>query len=525
MKRTNHSALTLLSLFMMMASLMTIAPGSFAQDDDNERRRSSQPSLTQSVALGVQEALNLSQEDPPNINGAIARLNKVISDRGDRLQGYDKATVYEVRGSFKAQSDDLRGSLRDFQTAVDTGALPVERANGLRYYIAQIQFQLENYDAAISGLREWLRLTEEDPPANAYYLLGLAYVQKEDYRSAQQPMERALQLKGAEADKNYFNVLNLIYSENNAHDKRAALLERMINLWPDETSYWQQLAGAYATNNRDKEAFSVLEVAYRAGLLTREDQIIQLIQYYSFYENAYRGAQLLEREMNAGVVPRTQDNLILLSQLWDQSREAKKAIPILREAARNAPDGVFHFRLARVLVADEQYVEADKELLTAIRKGGLRERDRADAWMLLGNARFSRAATDDIPQLLRAREAFQNASRFQRTRRDASRWITYINELIRVQREQTRQEILRRQEQCRVAQDTLINARRVLELQGQDPDLKGNYTERLSNELDSCKLDLNGTPLPGSVLLLDENGDPIDSTPNVEETNEGEGEE
>ena len=484
-------------LVLAVTAMILAAPNTIAQDDDDSPRRSSQPSLSQRVALGVQEALNLSQTDPPQIDAAIARLNKIISDQGDRLNGYDKATVYEIRGSFKAQKDDLRGALSDFQTAVNTGALPPERANGLRYYIAQVQFQLEQFDAAIRGLREWIRITQaaqETVPANAYYLLALAYVQKDDFRPAQQPMENALAQKNRDGDpdQNYYNILNLIYSENAEHSKRAALLERMINIWPGEASYWVQLTGAYAINDRDREAFSVLEVAYRAGLLTKEEQIIQLIQYYSFFDNAYRGAKLLEREMEAGVVERNQDNLILLSQLWDQSREAKKAIPILRQAAQGSSDGALNFRLGRVLVADEQYSAAEKELQEAIRKGGLSRKEQGDLWMLLGNARFSQAATDDIPQLRRAREAFQRAVRFTHVQRSASRWVAYIDELIRVynlgiERAKAEKGIL-----CASTLERLTDQKRVLQLQGQDTSRMENLTDALQDDLRECNFDVNG---------------------------------
>jgi len=237
--------LKLASLLSIMIAMWIMIPLASAQTNQCDAESGQQPSLTNAVALGVQNALNLSQEAPPNLDGAIAELNKLISSRGDRLQGYDKATVYEVLGSFKAQKDDTRGALRAFQTAVNTGALTTERANNLQYYIAQLQFQLENYDAAITGLRKWLRESCGEPPANANYLLALAYVQKEDYRNAQQPMEVALRKKNSEGgspDKNYYSAMNLIYSENREFNKRAYLLERMINIWPEESGYWAQLA-------------------------------------------------------------------------------------------------------------------------------------------------------------------------------------------------------------------------------------------------------------------------------------------
>ncbi|MEL6380145.1 MAG: tetratricopeptide repeat protein [Pseudomonadota bacterium] len=508
-KRSVTSLVASLALIAGVASMPGVplvgAATAIAQDDD-QPRRSSSPSLTPTVAKGVQEAIQITTPEGREPNKAdfqqgVSKLNALIAQRGDRLKGYDKAVVYQVRGQFKLELEDNVGALRDFQTAIDTRSLTPESENGLRYAVAQLHFSLENYDQAISGLNQWIQITQNEgkaPPANAYYLLGLAYVAKEDYRRARQPMERALQLKKqtGETDKNYYNVLNLIYSELNDNKKRASLLEEMINIWPDDAAYWKQLAGAYAVDNQDRQAFSVLEVAYRAGLLSKEEEIIQLIQYYSFFENAYRGAVLLEREMAAGTVRKTENNLILLSQLWDQSRESKKAIPILREAAESTGKGELFFRLGRVLVADEQFVDAEAALLRAIRSGQLRQKDLADAYMLLGNARFSRAGPDDVAQRNRAREAYVSATRFPKTRRDANVWVKYIDEINRVQRLQVEREKQEQELLCNQALERLADAKRVIELRGGS--LEQDLSQGTKDDLARCGYDINGDPLPGS---------------------------
>ena len=256
---------------------------------------------------------------------ALAGLNNLIASRGDRMKAYDKSTTYELRGSVKAQLEDYRGAQRDFQTALDSNGLPPERNNQLRYFIAQISFQLEDYNGAIRGLNEWVRNARaagETIDPNAYYLLAAAYASKEppDYRAAQGPGEQLLATR-TEPKKADHDLLNLIYDQNNEGTKRAALLEKMINIWPGDGGYWRQLSGLYSQLGKDKDAFAVLEVAYRAGLLETEAQILTLVNYYSFFDNPYRGGRLMEREMNAGVVKRNVKNLQLLSQLWSQARE------------------------------------------------------------------------------------------------------------------------------------------------------------------------------------------------------------
>ncbi|NOX96067.1 MAG: hypothetical protein GXP04_13535 [Alphaproteobacteria bacterium] len=404
---------------------------------------------------------------------ALVALNDLLAQRGSSMKPYDAATTYELRGSVRANLEDYRGALADFQRALNLNALPSSRNNNLRYYIAQLQVQEEQYQLAITGLNKWIRDARAcDTPvdSNAYYLLAAAYTQiiPPNFRAALSPGENAIrvsELDGGEPRKGYYDLLNLIYSERGENVKRGDLLETMVNNWPENKGYWVQLSGSHSQAGRDREAFAVLEVAYRAGLVTKESDLLNLIRYYSFFENPYRGARLLEREMTAENIKRTQDNLVLLSQLWSQAREHKKSIPILREAARNSDKGELFYRLGQVLLADEQYSRAQTALESAVNRGGMKRKDTGDAWLLLGTARFNQAGPEDTAIWANARRAFVSAQRYETARARASAWITYIDAVNSTYERGI--EIERRQilERCEQDEDRLQTQARIRELQ------------------------------------------------------------
>jgi len=411
---------------------------------------------------------------------ALAGLNQLIANRGDSMRAFDRATTFELRGSVKANLEDFRGAQRDFQVALDTGELPTNRNNQLRYFIAQLNFQLEDFNAAIRGLNDWIqtaRACNQRVDPNAYYLLSAAYVQIQppNYRAALDPAERAVRANeqavandatgNQSPRKSYYDLLNLIYSELNDTAKRGALLEKMVNLWPEQKSYWTQLSGLYSQTNRDRDAFSVLEVAYRAGLLSTESELKTLVQYYSFFNNPYRGAVMLEREMNAGNIERDQENLVLLSQLWSQSREHKRSIPILREAAGQSSEGELSYRLGMVLLADEQYRASQRALEQALRKGRMDRDDTGDAYLLLGTARFSQAGPEDTAIWASARDAFVNAQRYQKSRARASEWIGYIDAVADTYRRQKELERIQERERCLADLARIEQQARIRELQ------------------------------------------------------------
>lgn len=416
------------------ALMMTAAPTSaYAQAQCDAEEGGASSTLSPRIGQEIQKLYELMQND--QYQEALAGFNNLIASRGSSMSPYEKSTVYELRANVKINLEDFRGGMQDMQTALNTNGLPPARNNQLRYFIAQLNFQLEQYQTAITGLNQWIQLARTcgvtvDP--NAYYLLAAAYTQisPPNYRAALGPAEQALAGMGDEPRKGYFDLLNLIYSELNNNAKRAPLLERMVNYWPNDKGYWTQLSGAYSVQNKDREAFSVLEVAYRAGLIKSENEILTLVQYYSFFDNPYRGAVLLEREMNAGNVKRVQKNLILLSQLWSQAREHKKSIPILSEAAGNAGNGELSYRLGMVLLADEQYAASQRALEAALNKGGMDRKDTGDAWLLLGTARFSQAGPSDTGRWSSARQAFVRAQAYDGARRRATDWIAYIDAVV-----------------------------------------------------------------------------------------------
>ncbi|MEO0400263.1 MAG: hypothetical protein AAF224_12680 [Pseudomonadota bacterium] len=413
------------------AGMVAFPAQAVAQEDDDESRQKRSQTLDPAVARVLQEVFTAIQEE--RYQEALGQINQLLAQRGDRMKAFDKATTYELRGSIKVNLDDYRGALSDFQSALNANGLSQSRNNQLRYFIAQIYFQLQQYQQAISGLNSWInsaRAAGETVDPNAYYLLAAAYVQLQppNYRAAVGPAERVVAARGSgpEPKKSDFDLLNLIYSELRESGKRGSLLERMVNLWPGERTYWTQLSGLYSQSGRDREAFSVLEVAYRAGLLSRESEIVTLVNYYSYFDNPYRGAKLLQREMEAGRVDRDLDNLVLLSQLYSQSREHKRAIPVLREASRLSSKGELSYRLGQVLLADEQYAASERALRTALNKGGMNARQTGDAWLLLGTARFSQAGPGDRETRKRAREAFQRATQYSTAGSQARNWVAYI---------------------------------------------------------------------------------------------------
>lgn len=447
---------TALSL-AVLGSVFLVSHPVHAEEERQETRQAQ--SLDPRVArelLGAFEKLQADQDQ-----AALADLNRIMQQRTD-MKPFDRASVLQIRGQAYVNLDRLDLALKDFEAALALNALPEDASLQLRYNVAQLHFQQENYREAIRGLSQWMRATE-NPGANAWFLLAAALYYENEFAKAREPAERAIQLSETR-ERRQFDLANMIYAELDMKDRRTRLMNIMVSLWPGELSYWKQLAALYMDQDRSKDALTTLELAYKSNLLDAQADFLSLAQLYSVHDNPHRGAAVLEKAMAAGKVERTVTNLELLSQLLSQAREHRRAIPVLQEAAGMSDTGVLAFRLGQVLLADEKYVEADKALTNAIQKGGLNENQRANAWMLLGTARFNQAGPGDREQRSLADRAFASAAEFGVTRAQATGWRDYIRAINQTEERQAALEAEQAEMLAQAARQREFTACRALQI-------------------------------------------------------------
>jgi len=417
------------ALLVSTAIVPTITATASAQQSAEEReredRRRSRQTLGERTGRALGEALNLANEEPPQTQAALQVVNELLARN---LPPYDRATALEIRGGLNASLENFDASIRDYEEILRLDVLPSDRTRQIRRNIAQLYFVGERFNEAISFMQRYIAEAGSEVEANDYFILAASYVQQNRYPPARSPAESALRLdqQAGERNKRFYDLLNLIYNELGLEAQRGRLLETMVEYFPGEESYWVQLASAYSAADRRADALAALEVAYKAGLLEGEDKIITLAQFYYDQNNPYRGGRLLEAEMAAGNVSRDLENLELLAQLWAAAREQEKAIAILTEAAPKRNDGSLYYQLGQSYLADEQYDLAIRNIRSAIRRGGLDDRDVGNGYVLIGTALFQQDS-DTKESRQAARAEFVRAASYSTSRRTAEDWIEYID--------------------------------------------------------------------------------------------------
>ena len=420
--RTTHSHSGLAGMMGALAVLclgLTLAPLALAQEGETrERTARSEASLSSRVGQRILDLMDAEAE------GHWQTAHDGYRDllRQDGLTPYERATVLKMIGRTLYELDDTPGAIAAWRQAVDLDALPDEDANVLRINAGQLLLGEGEY-------REGVELIEaaiaRGTPLNGDLALRLAqgYGQLQDYRTGLRYGRIAFD-EAEQPERQHFSILLFFYQQLDLVPQQTDLMGEMIVRWPDEKSYWTSYASLLSRSGREQDAFEVNRILYLNGMLDTSAELVRLAQYYSYYEYPFGGAEILEREFNAGRIDPTPENYQLLANLWRQAREWDRALPVLRRIATLTGAGPDYEKLGEALYQAGDFREAEAMFVQAINRGGLNR--PGDTWNLVGTVRVE---NDD---LLGAIEAFEAALAWEYSRAGAQGWISFVEQKIAI---------------------------------------------------------------------------------------------
>ncbi len=333
-----------------------------------------------------------------------------------RLNRYERALVYRLHAHLAYFAADYTGARENFEKVLAEEVLSVRDDNRIRFNIAQLYATGQQWSEVISALDRWARYVEEPDPF-AHYLRAIAYYQLEDLDAALIEAKRAVELS-PEPLESWLLILSALHTQKEEYASALPVLEKLVARFPNKKRYWIQLSLIHGALENYPRSLAVLELAYLQGLLT-EDKEVRRLARASLHQNLpYPAAQVLEKGLAEGVVPRDSEALELLANSWIAAREYEKSLPPLRQAAELAKNGNLYVRLGQVYMQREAWQEATEVLQQAVAKGDLK--DPGNAQLLLGIAFYNDQRVDQ------ARSSFARARQHDSTREAADRWITHL---------------------------------------------------------------------------------------------------
>jgi len=447
-----------LSAFGMFAAAAVLALASVAPADAQRNRNQEQgeedPSANRQMSSEIGEQVIRAREalDAEQPRQTIEILTALMSRE---MTPYERSIVLRIRGSAYYQVDDARRTIDDFLAAIATGALVPDEIVTIRTQVGQIMIVnerinegIEQLEMAISGGAE---LTV--PLAR---LMAQAYVQAERFQDGLRYAEFFYTNNRSKSEADY-NLMQYYYNQLDRTSDELRVVREMLNAFPGSRRSWQNLRALYARLDQEENSFETARLMYLNGLLEEEGEIVGMVAYYSHFRNPYRGAAILEREINAGRVQPTERHLPLLSNMWRQADEFERSIAPLEQLNRVRPSGETALKIAEARFQMRQWPQTEQTLSAALDAGGLSSTETGRAWELLGSVRYQQE------RIQPAIAAYREAARYPSSRRHADGWIRFINSQIEGEANRARQREQVAIDECRL---TLDAERRSLVLTG-----------------------------------------------------------
>jgi len=424
---TLKSALMSASLVIGGSAIVTAMTAAPAAAQDEGRQFGAKAGAIVNEAL---QFINSNQH-----SAAIGKLNEAIAI--PELNAYERSTVYQMMGASYYETNNYGQAISSFENAINAGGLLPNESSALRVNIAQLLIANGSYAQGAQMLENYLNRGGQQKPQYTEMLVQ-AWVQSDNYSKALPWAEKWFN-SASPKERKHFDLLNFLYNNLRMPGKQADIVRQMINRWPEDKTLWDAWASMLANGGREQEAFEVTKMLYLGGALNSEADLMKVVQYYSFYDMPFQAAQILERELNAGRISQSSTKLVQLSDLYRQSREYKRAIPILEKAAAASGQGKLYADLGEALYNEGECVKAEQAFNSAISKGF----DAGKAYMLIGTCRYEdsqkepravckgttkadRQNSTKNQKREKAIEAFDRVPLSSREGQNAKKWTSFI---------------------------------------------------------------------------------------------------
>ena len=433
---TSFKAVAVSAMFLGGAVLLDpVTPGSLvssanAQDDkakQDKRETRRTPALRNKVYERLAEAQGLAEAK--DYAGAAAILNDMIAEDGKRaLNSYELANVYNLFAFLSYATEDYAQSLRYYEQVIAQPDIPLAMEINTRFTIAQLYFVQEKWQQGIDALLVWFDLSEK-PNAGAYVLLAQGYYQVKNFDLALKNVETAIgmhEVEGKLPKEQWYNLARFLYFDKEDFDSALDVLNTLIIYYPKK-QYWVQASHLYGEKKEEQKQLALMEAAYEQGFLDRSSELVTMSYLYLNAEVPYFAASVIEKGFDDELVDDKSKNYELAGSAWAQAREVAKSIPMMEKAAAKSDEGELYVRLGNVYLDGDQFAKAADSVSKGLKKGGVKRPDQAR--LVLGMAYFN------LGEYNKARKAFRDAGKDERSEKYAKQWISYVTSEEERQRE------------------------------------------------------------------------------------------
>ncbi|MFL0810879.1 MAG: tetratricopeptide repeat protein [Agarilytica sp.] len=371
----------------------------------------------------------------PNFNEALKELKSMERWCNKSCNDYEKAQVFRFYAFSYYSLEDYPKAIGAYKQVVSKSPnIPIAVELDSLSALSQLHYAQEDYRGALKYLNDWMALNTSKVPADKIFLRCTIHYANNDKTSALKDCNKAIadvESRGKVAKESWYNLQVALNLEKERYKESKPILEKLIVNYP-KAKWWTRYANVSGLLGSEKTQLAALDATNVMGGLQKRQDIVNTAYLYMGADAPYKGAQVLKSGMDSGKVERNVKYLKILANAYRASKEPKKAIKVLNEAAKKAKkedaankgkkkyrpvEGNVYAELVSLYGIDEQNKEAISAGKKALAAGQLKRACEVHTNMGISYV--------ELGQFKSAISSFQQARKEKACRAYVSSWIKY----------------------------------------------------------------------------------------------------
>lgn len=354
--------------------------------------------------------------------GGLAVLDEVQNQLSN-LNSYEKAMLWNFYAFMHYANDELVKTTDYFKKVVTEKAIPQSLRLSTLYSLSQLSMQIENYPQALTYLKQWKALNTKSLSANQQILFAQIHYQLKEFATSKAYTNSTINdaIALGKTPKENWLILQRANEYELKQPKAVTKTIEMLVKYYNKADYWVQLAAMYGEIQEEDKQLAVMESAWQAGYVTKQADILTLVQLYRYHGVPIKAANLLKKAIKNNQVESNVRHLEMLAQSYLAAKDDEKSIPVLIKASSIDTTGKFDAQLAQSYLNLEKWELAIKSANKALERGELdNDNSVGTLYLVLG------MANSNLQQFEESLEAFSKAQEFDSTAKMAKQWYGYI---------------------------------------------------------------------------------------------------
>src|SRR6059058_1167823 len=334
---------------------------------------------------------------------AIAKLREAEGIGGKTA--YDQHLINDMLGFAYARTQNYAEAAKAWEAELDDGFTPQSELQGLVRGLAQVNYQIKNYEKAIEFGNRAIKGGFADEELRT--LVGQAYYLKGDWKGTLHFEEGQVENVIKEGRTPKSEALQLILSacaKLNDQPCETRALERVVTYYP-KPDYWYQLLFTLRqqTSGNDANTLQTYRLMSEVDVLKNPEDYTEMAQLALEAGSPGEAQRILEKGIAKGVFAdqrAKQKNERLLESAKKAAATDRASLQRIAKEADAAAAGAKNVGLGLAYFGYGEYDKAVEEITKGLTKGGLR--NEGEARLLLGISQLKAGHKEDAAKTFHA---------------------------------------------------------------------------------------------------------------------------